>query len=114
MPTTSCSSSYTNCTCVCPSSRISSILTSLSALLGNLLEHRTQEKFVPSIRHISTSCGDIWRGPQSDPNDTHDVHYADVDNEAYAAHGGCDDFDNSTYVDLLTIEIDYQKKQLQI
>ena len=84
---------------------VSSALTSLSDLSGNLVQQWMQVTHVHLLGHICTSCGGICRGPQSDVNATHDgydVEGADFDDDAYAAHGdGSDDIDVSSFFELV-------------
>ena len=84
---------------------VSSAITHLSALSGNLVQQWTQATHAPPLGHVCTSCGDICTGPQSDPDAAHDDHYAegaDCDDDLYAAHGdGSDEIDVSSFVDLM-------------
>ena len=84
---------------------MSSTLTSLSALLGNLVDYQMQVIHIRPLGHVCTSFGGICRGPQGDVDaaydvdvdasqDGHDAKGATFDDEAYATHsGGGDDID---------------------
>ena len=73
---------------------VSSALTSLSALSGNLAEQWTQARHIRPLGHICTSCGGICKGPQSDVDAVYDDHYAKGDNFD-------DDIDVTSFFDLI-------------
>ena len=84
---------------------VSSAITHLSALSGNLVQQWTQAVHAPPLGHVCTSCGGICTGPQSDPGAAHDGHYdegADFDDDVFVARGGgSDEIDMSSFVNLM-------------
>ena len=95
-----------------------SYLTSLSVLLGNLVEQWTQATKNCPLGHVCTNCGGLCRSPQGDANATHDDHDvkgASFDDEAYTTYGGgSNEIDVELFVDIICGEGESQEKQVKI